>query len=258
MFSLVGFTESQDSASLVNVAALADPHIRVSGDDISVPAQISNVGAVYAIGASTTRAQLVSPSIRRRYPFEIIPVEAAAEPADPVKFLPFLQNPIALDPDESLNAQAAEGGAGANQSTVLVWLTDGPIQPVTGAEIFTIRATNTSTLTAYAWTNGALTFNDTLPAGEYAVVGMQASSAGLLAARLVFSQYPWRPGVIAADTNTELGSPSFRFGAMGEFGRFTHTTPPTVDFLSISADTSQTVHLDLVMVGGRLAGQGRM
>jgi hypothetical protein len=258
MFSLVGYSESQDSANLVNVAALADPHIRVSGDDISVPAAIANVGGVYAIGASLTRAALVSPSIRRRYPFEIVPVEAASEPADPVKYIPFFANPIALDPDESLNAQAAEGAAGAAQSTILVWLTDGPIMPITGVEIFTIRATNTSTLATFAWTNGALTFNDTLPAGEYAVVGMRASSAGLIAARLVFSQFPFRPGVIAADSTSELGVPIFRFGGVGEFGRFTHTTPPTVDFLSLSADTSQTVDLDLVMVSGRLASAGRM
>jgi hypothetical protein len=258
MFTLVCFSESQDSATLVNVAAVADPHIRVSGDDISVPSAVSNIGGVYAIGSAITRASLVSPSIRRRYPFEVTPVEIASEPADPVKFLPLFQSPIALDADESLNAQAAENGAGANQSSIFVWLTDGPIQPVTGLEMFTVRATNTSTLSAFAWTNGALTFNDTLPSGEYAVVGMRASSAGLLAARLVLSQYPFRPGVIASDTVGELGSPTFRFGNVGEFGRFTHLTPPTVDFFSISADTSQTVDLDLVMVAGRLSGAGRM
>lgn len=258
MFTLVCFSESQDSSSLVNVAAVADPHIRVSGDDISVPSAVSNIGAVYAIGSAITRATLVSPSIRRRYPFEVVPVEIAAEPADPVKFIPFFQSPIALDADESLNAQAAENGAGANQSSVFVWLTDGPIQPVTGLEMFTIRATNTSTLTAFAWTNGALTFNDTLPSGEYAIVGMRASSTGMIAARLVLSQYPFRPGVIASDTTGEVASTVFRFGNVGEFGRFTHLTPPTVDFFSISADTSQTVDLDLVMVTGRLSGAGRM
>lgn len=257
MFTLVGFSESQDSASLTNVAALADPHIRVSGDDIVVPANLNYVGGVYAIGADTTRAQLVSPSIRRRYPFEIVPVEVAAEPADPVKYFPLFDNPIQLDPDESLNAQAAENNASAGRSTVLVWLCDGATSPITGAEIFTIRATNTSTLTAYAWTNGALTFNDTLPAGDYALVGARASSAGLIAFRFVFSQYAWRPGAIGMDTVGEVGAPIFRFGKLGEWGQFSHNTPPTVDFLSLSADTSQTVDLDLILLSGRLSGPGR-
>lgn len=257
MFTLVGYTESQDSSTLTNVAALADPHVRVSGDDISVPAGLNYVGGVYAIGGSITRAQLVSPSIRRRYPLEVVPVEVSAEPADPVKYFPLFNNPIQLDPDESLNFQAAENGAGANQSSGFVWLTDGPISPISGAEIFTIRATNTSTLTAYVWTNGALTFNDTLPAGDYALVGARASSAGLIAFRFVFSQYAWRPGAIGMDTVGEVGAPIFRFGALGEWGQFSHNTPPTVDFLSLSADTSQTVDLDLILLSGRLSGPGR-
>lgn len=257
MFTLVGYYESQDSASLTNVAALTDPHVRVVGDDIVIPSGLSYVGAVYGIGSAISRAQLVSPSIRRRYPFEVAPLEIAAEPADPIKFLPFFQSPIALDEDEALNFQAAENGAGANASTGLVWLCDGATNPIVGTEIFTIRATNTTTLVANAWTNGALTFGDTLPAGEYALVGARGSSAGLVAFRFVFSQYPWRPGAIASDTVGELGHPIFRFGNLGTWGEFSHNTPPTVDFLSISADTSQIVDLDLMLLSGRLSGPGR-
>ena len=86
---------------------------------------------------------------------------------------------------------------------------------------------------------------------------MRASSAGLIAARLVFSQYPWRPGCIASDTLGEQSAPIFRFGALGIWGEFSHNTPPTVDFFSLSADTSQTVDLDLVLLSGRLSGPGR-
>jgi hypothetical protein len=256
-FTLVGYSESQDSATLTNVAALVDPHVRVVGDDIVVPGALSYVGGVYAIGTAISRAQLVSPSIRRRYPMEITPIEIAVEPADPVKYNPFFASPIALDEDEALNLQAAENGAGANQSSGFVWLCDGATAPISGSEMFTIRATNATTLVAYAWTNGALTFSDTLPSGTYAVVGMRASSAGLLAARLVFSQYPWRPGVIGSDTLGEQSAPVFRMGALGVWGEFQHNTPPTVDFCSVSADTAQTVDLDLVLISGRLSGPGR-
>ena len=256
-FTVIAYSESQDSATLVNVAALVDPHVRVVGDDIVVPGALPYVGGVYAIGTAITRAQLVSPSIRRRYPLEVTPIEIATEPADPVKYTPFFASPIGLDEDEALNFQAAENGAGANQSTGVVWLCDGATAPISGSEMFTIRATNASTLVAYAWTNGALTFSDTLPAGTYAVVGMRASSTGLIAARLVFSQYPWRPGCIGSDTLGELGVPIFRMGGLGIWGEFQHNTPPTVDFLSLSADTSQTVDLDLVLISGRLSGPGR-
>lgn len=256
-FTQIAYSASQDSSTLLNVAALVDPHVRVIGNDVVVPDALPYVGGVYAIGVSLTRAQIVSPSIRRRYPFEVTPIEIAAQPADPVKYNPFFYSPIALDGDEALNFQAAENGAGATRQTGLVWLCDGATAPMTGAEMFTIRATNASTLTAFAWTNGALTFNDTLPAGQYQVVGMRASSAGLLAARLVFSQYPWRPGCIGSAILGSQAAPIFRLGALGEWGQFAHNTPPTVDFLSVSADTSQTVDLDLVLLSGRLSGPGR-
>ena len=256
-FTMVAYSESQDSATLVNVAALVDPHVRVVGDDIVVPSGLPYVGGVYAIGADITRAQLVSPSIRRRYPLEVTPIEIAAEPSDPVKYTPYFSSPIGLDEDEALNFQAAENNAAAGRCTGVVWLCDGATSPISGSEMFTIRSTNASTLVSYAWTNGALTFGDTLPAGTYAVVGMRASSTGLIAARLVFSQYPYRPGCIGSDTLGELGVPIFRMGGLGIWGEFQHNTPPTVDFLSISADTSQTVDLDLVLISGRLSGPGR-
>jgi len=257
VFTMIAYSESQDSATLVNVAALVDPHVRVVGDDIVVPSALPYVAGVYAIGADITRAQLVSPSIRRRYPLEVTPIEQAAEPADPVKYNSYFTSPIGLDADEALNFQAAENNASAGRCTGLVWLCDGATTPISGEEMFTIRATNASTLVAFAWTNGALTMSDTLPSGTYAVVGMRASSAGLLGARLVFSQFPWRPGCIGSDTLGEQASPVFRLGNLGVWATFEHNTPPTVDFLSVSADTSQTVDLDLVLVSGRLSGPGR-
>ena len=256
-FSLIGYSESQDtSGALSNVAALTDPHVRVIGDDVIVPDDINYLAAAYAVGASLTRASVVSPSIRRRYPHEVTPLDANVNPSNHFVFTPF-SSPIQLDAAEALNFQVAENGAGSVRDTGLVWLSDGPFVPVTGSEVFTIRATGSTTLSTYAWTNCALTFNDTLPAGEYAVVGLQATSAGAIAARLVFTGSAWRPGVICTTVSTNVGNPMFRYGNMGVFGTFAHNTPPTVDFLSTSADTSQTVFLDLVMVTGRLSGMGR-
>ena len=258
-FTLVAYTASQDTNGvLTTTAACADPSVRVSGNDVSVPEQLPNIAGVYALGSTMTRASLVSPSIRRRYPFEVFPIDAAATPTDPFHFHDVAQSVIAVDVDESLNFQFAESGAGAQRGTGLVWLSSGAILPDTSGDIFTIRATGTTTLTAFAWTNCTLTLNDTLPAGTYEIVGMHAVSAGAIAARLVIPQYAWRPGVIASTGVNIYGSEKFRYGNFGVFGEFTHMTPPTVDFLSTSADTSQTVYLDLRMISGRLSGVGRM
>lgn len=258
MFTLVAYSASQDtSGALTTTAALADPHVRVSGNDISIPGDLPFVSGVYAIGATMTRASLVSPSIRRRYPFEVFPVDASATPTDPWHFHDVSQSVIQLDVDESLNYQFAESGTGAQRGSGLVWLSDGPITPDITGEIFTIRATGSTTLSTYAWTNCSLTFNDTLPAGTYEILGMHAISSGAIAARLVIPQYAYRPGVICSTSANAYAGEKFRYGNYGVFGMFSHMTPPTVDFLSSSADTSQTVYLDLRMTSGRLSGVGR-
>lgn len=248
MFHLGGFTESQDSATLVNVAALADQQLTISGDELRVPEQAPILLAAYTLGPSVTRSMLVSPSLRRIFNYEIKPIDVGAEPAANPPFISLIDNPIQLEAEEPLTAQASEDGSGATRATVLVWLGSEVPRPVDG-EIFTIRATNTTTLIANTWTNGPLTFDQTLPAGTYAIVGARAESAGLQAFRVAFVGGGFRPGGLGCDAVSDLNVRGQRFGGWGEWGRFRHTTPPTVDFLSNSADTSQVVDLDLVKVG---------
>ena len=88
MFTLVAYSASQDtSGALTTTAALADPHVRVSGNDISIPSDLPFVSGVYAVGANMSRAALVSPSIRRRYPYEVFPIDAQATPSDRLIFV---------------------------------------------------------------------------------------------------------------------------------------------------------------------------
>lgn len=249
MFHLTAFTESQDSATLVNVAGLADPMMRVQGDDIIVPRGLNQLVAVYALGISLTRAMLVSPSLRGRWNYEISPIDRGAdEPASPQLLVELFGSPLILAEDEALNAQAAEDGAAGTRATILVWLADGPFAPVEG-EISTLRVTNATTLVANAWTNGALTFDQSLPAGRYAIVGARFQSAGLQAFRFVFPGGTWRPGGMGVDAASDILAPTQRRGGWGVWGEFEHNTPPTVDFLSNSADTSQVGELDLIKVG---------
>lgn len=249
MIDLIAYDQSQDSsAALVNVAAVPDEHVRVVGDDIVIPDGRANIGAVMAIGATISAARLVSPSLRRIVNPDITPLNIGAEPVLD-SYLRMWDSPMPLEAGESLNFQAAETVSGAEREIGLVWLTDGPINSVSG-NIRAIRATNGSTLVANAWTNGALTFGQTLPVGDYDVVGMAAFSAGLIAARLVFqNENPTRPGCVGYDTEAEGPQQHFRNGTLGVWGRFNTNAPPTVDFLSISTDSAQVVFLDVLKVG---------
>ncbi len=243
--SLVAWSESQDSATLVNMAAVADAHVRVVGDDVVVPSFAPLLGAEYLVGVSATQAQIASPSLRRTINLDLAPIDRTAEPAVPTPFLPHFDHPIPLDAEEALNFLVAEDGVGAARSTGLAWLVDAPVVPDTRPD-FTVRTTAAVTLTTFTWTNGALTFSQTLPKGSYDIVGARAEAAGLLAFRFVLVGASHRPGGIGYDAALDLEHQGQRHGKWGIWGSFAHNTPPTVDFLSVSADTAETVWLDLV------------
>lgn len=244
-FTTVGYYESQDSAVLVNIAAIADPHVTVTGDNIYVPGELPFLAGFYFHGVNFTQGQIASPTLRRLANIDVEPADLAAEPGSPPAMHDLFSTPKGLTAGEAVTALMAEDAAGASAVQATVWFSSGPIAPATG-EIFTVRATSATTLVANAWTNGALTFSQTLPVGTYDVVGMRAQSAGMKAARLVFTGYSWRPGCLGCDADGDLDAPAFRNGRAGIWGSFAHTTPPTVDFLSISADAAEVVHLDLI------------
>jgi len=246
-FTLVGWSESQDaSAALTKFKALEDPHVRVEADNIIVP-NLTKLAGAYAVGTGLVDAQLDSPSLRRMLLFDINPVDTGAEPAADIGTLltDLFASPYSLEKAEPLSALAQN--TAVNWATILAWLSDGPVKPITG-NIVTIKATAAVTLTPYAWTNGSLTFTQTLPAGRYAIVGARAISTGLIAFRFVLPGYPWRPGAIGCDADNDIVHPIFRHGKLGSWGQFEHNVPPTVDFLSVSADTSEEVWLDLIKV----------
>ena len=245
-FSLVAWSESQDTAGvLTNVAAVADQHITTDGDDVLVPSFAPNLAGVFAIGATISQAQISSPTLRKGLLYDISPLNVGAEPVNRPYLHERFRNPIALTPGEGLRALVAEGAAGAEQETVLVWL-QSEFEEAPGGEILTVRATATATLTAYAWSLCSLTLSQQLEAGRYAIVGMKAVSAGAIAARLVIPGSEYRPGVVAADSEGDVSVNDQRYGIHGVFGEFEHTFPPQVEFFSVSADTAETVYLDLI------------
>lgn len=248
-FTLIASSESQDSATLTGIAGLADPHMPPNGDFFTIPADLPFLAMAYALGPNADQVEIDSPNLMNRIPLNLDPLDNNAEPTPPLPLHNWQSQPLALKAGDTIRASMAEDGAGATRVTCAMWLSSGPLTPVKNKDQLTIRATNTSTLTANAWTNGALTLDDTLEAGSYQVIGMRAESAGLQLARLVFANQGPRPGCIGFDADGDTDRFEFRNGNLGVWGTFTDKTVPTVDFLSISADTSQEVWLDLIKSG---------
>ena len=248
MYHTAIWTASVDQPALTAIAALADPVLTISGNNLQVPSATPALGLAVGIGVNLTRFQLQSPSLRRFINFESRPIHRSVTPLSPNPAIDFMDNVLELDAGEQLQAWTAEDGAGATRMNAIVNLLDKDVTSATGA-IFTLRATGATTLVAFSWTNGALTLDQVLPVGQYAIVGARCESAGLLAFRFVFQNQTPRPGGIGNLTESTLTLPRQRFGGWGIWGTFDNWTIPTVDYFSSSADTAEVLALDLVKVG---------
>lgn len=243
---LVAYYESIDPAgALANIAAVPDESVFVSGDDIRIPRGMAQIlgTAVLADDASAARAQLQSPSLRSFINIDIEPVVAAAVFGSPPEQIYHPARPIPMTPDESINLQVESNPASAEAHYGLVFLGDGVQQPVSGP-IYSVRATGAASLSAGTWVNTSLTFAQTLPFGDYRVVGFRARGTNLVAARMVFVGSPWRPGVAAVNAIGDRDLREMRQGRCGVLGTFNSNTPPTVDCLGVT-DSAQEFIIDL-------------
>jgi len=247
MWHLAAFEQSIDPANaLVVINAIREETLFVNGADLRVPTALPNIiGAAATINdASLVRAQIQSPSLRVFANLDVEPIINGLVFGSPPEQSFWPESPVAVTADEALNFAVQSDPAAAAIHRGFIFLSDGAQTPVTG-RMFTVRCTGAATLVTGTWVNGNLTFGQTLPAGQYIIVGMRARGTNLVAARLVFPEQIPRPGVLAVNAIGDTDPYWTRFGRMGVFGTFPHTNPPTVDALGVT-DTTQVYELDLV------------
>lgn len=250
MHHLGAWYESKDPAGvLVLLNVVPEQTLFAVGHDLRVPEALPNIIGAAALenDASAARAQLLSPSLRILTNLDIEPIVAAAVFGAPPEVLFHPANPTPVVPEESLNFAVESDPAAPAAHYGLVWLADGPQIPVSG-HIFSVRATATVQQTVDTWENGNLTFDQVLPAGRYAVVGMRGRSTDCVGMRLVFPEQIARPGVPVVNAVGDNDPKQFRYGRSGLWGEFPHTTPPTLDVLG-GVQAAQVVILDLMRIG---------
>src|SRR2546427_8360817 len=255
MFHLAAWYASVDqgAAYTTMAAAVPEPVLFVSGNDIHVPAQLPNAVGFAAGLASGGQSnfRVTAPSLRGVSRMFGVPIngfaDADAIPDATAKWLDLRDTPLPFVPPEVVNVDTHADPTVARKQWVLVWLADGPIQSLGGLKIYAARATATTTLTVGQWTLCPITFDDSMPTGNIQVVGLRARSAGIIAARFAFIGQQFRPGVLGSPTVAGLQPLAFRWGEFGVFGSFTIDTLPQIEVLSTSADTAEVFELDIVL-----------
>lgn len=252
MFHTVAFSATMTSTNVGGlVTPVVDSTITINGNNLLIPDKINQVFGSFSqqTAASTvTKVQLQTPSLREVFYPSLTPNVLAATPDGVPTIFECFDNPIPLVTNEGLNLYSdASMAAPSGTYGGIVFLSDGPRTPVQKSKIYTMRATTAITLVANTWVNGSFTFDQTLPVGNYDVVGMRAQGTGLLAARLVFvgPSATTRPGCPGNVSGATMDFIAFRQGRLGVWGTFNNITPPSVDCIGATG-TTQVFYIDLV------------
>lgn len=247
MFHLAAFEGSIAATADTDLTAVTDNCLLIQNSHF-VPQQDMQVLFAYATAVTLLRAKLVTPTLRQFSPPFIRPIDNAISPTSRTPIADYRNYPLNLKALEEIAVQATDSAAGPNACTAMIGLQTGPMQTAPQGQIITMRGTGTTVQTALAWSQAAITWADTLPAGSYACVGLSGFAATGVAMRLIFDGQFWRPGAIIGATGVIIPNPIFLKGGLGVLGMFTANRMPNIEVFSTSADDAQEVYLDLVRV----------
>lgn len=220
---------------------------RASTESFVIP-RGSEIVAAYAGGTNLDAARIVSPSLLRvAYP-SIRPINNTAAPnaANP-SFQRLIDRPLRYEEQDTLEVQVIHAGAAADDFALL-WISDGKLTPVPPGEAFWVRYTSNTPVTDSAWSEIVIEL-ESLPQGDYAVVGMEHTCTGCVAARCIFygeQGSRWRPGTLG---QTSIGAATDRVfydDSLGVWGSFPAFTPPTIEVLADQASSNHEGYLRLI------------
>jgi hypothetical protein len=244
------------SASLTNgstnapVAAVNDGVLTLATSTQFLVPRPAQLRAAYSAGVSITNARINTPSLRYVGLPSVGPLNVTLTVPSPPNLGDFGDNGPTLPTADGISVEHSLGGAAPEQEFTLLWLLFGK-RPRPQGPTYRLRFTGTITAVANTWVNGTMTPDQTLPAGRYAVVGLDAVGTNLVAVRLLFPGTFYRPGCLARNAVSGIPDPIFTDGSLGLYGVFDSVNVPTFDIFASGANTAQTVFMDVVRIGDR-------
>lgn len=246
MFHLAAFGGSVANTGNVEIPALNDQILSIRNSRFVLPIPMDLLW-VWNGSASVTRSRLVGPMFRSVVLPYIIPLDLSVTPPDLPNVMDLRFNPVRLRQNEEYTVEHSQGGAGAENAYAVIALGVSTV-PAPRGNVYTLLATGTTTVTAGAWTDCTLTWDQQLPDGEYACVGGHAQSTTGVAWRIILDNQTWRPGGLCLTALTNR-APDFQYGSQtGDWGHFVISSLPRFQILCNAADTVQNLFLQCVKV----------
>ena len=244
MFHVAANTAALIVTAETDLATVADPMLAVFNGHW-FPQDPPQLIFAAAMGPYLARARIQTPTLGLMTTPFIRGMMLSAVPTSPASLANYYMNPLQLKAQEEIIVQVTDNAITSSQDTVLLGLQFGPNPPANGS-IYTMRGTATTAATANKWTQLTMTWQNQLPQGRYAAVGMQHQSTNAQAARLIFLGQYYRPGCMSLANLQDVGHPMFRMGYMGQWGVWNNNIMPNIEVLCNGADASHEVYLDFM------------
>lgn len=246
-FHVLAYEEAIGTTANTDLDAVADDIIVRQNDHFFPSVDLQLLWAT-AMSANMNRSRIVSPTLRQVTNPQIRPIINAATPGDDEAVADYRSNPFRLPRLEEIAVESSSDICmGTEQALALLGVTAG-MQPAPAGNVFTLRGTSSTASVALTWTSVTTTWDDTLPEGRYAVVGLTAVGATEVAARLIFDEQMWRPGATAVAAIGNRIPALFQKGGLGMWGMFNSWAMPIVQVLNTAAVSTHTFFLDIVRV----------
>lgn len=247
MYHVVAWTESIATGALNDLQPVVDNIIVIQNNHF-LPQKDFGLAFIAVMATDIQRARLISPTFRQFTTPHVRGLIFGLAGMHQPPIADYAAQPLRIRALEEF-AIEAEHDAGVAQRVTAVagWYVGSPT-PMPAGDMFTMRGTSTTAATANVWSTLAMTWDDILPNGTYAAVGMHHFSANGQAARMVFEDQVYRPGGVSITDRSQECHYMFRSGYLGEYGRFDSNRMPTIEVLCNGADAAHDVYIDFVRV----------
>jgi len=247
-FHVAGYTADVVTATLTTLTPITDQILNIQNGRF-LPREDLDLIFAASMATDIQRSRLLNPSTRQITNPYIRPLINASVPPNDPSVADYRDNPFTIKGVEELEADSYNDAAvGPERTTTVIGLRKQYVMPNRG-DIYTMRGTGATALTANVWTDVPITWADTLPVGNYDILGLVGISANCQAARLILGGQEYRPGSIGSTDVSNRTHEMFRRGRLGVWGRFNTIDLPQVQFLANAADATQEVYLDIMRVG---------
>lgn len=232
----------------VDLTPVSDPVIPVTAANHFLPQRDTPIVYMGAASTNLQRARWSTPTIALVTTPFIRPINNALTWGFPQRVQDMAGQPMVIKALEEITMFVTQNGGATQQVVVtagLMWQS----VPAPPGNTWTLRATSSTTAGVNTWTQIALTFQNALPTGQYAVTGLTHFSATGIAARLIIENQVPRPGTMSIQALGNEAYWIFRgFGPedLGTWGVFHNYNMPLCEVFCTAADTSHEVYLDVV------------